>query len=122
MFNDIYKSEKDKEKEKILTRIVLFEKCRRYDFENNGLKYWYDKNGDVIRIDNDDCSLDIRRFLGFKGETYVEAGYVYAPYVSVFETTTISESEFTPTEKTKSRYSLKQLNPRYYSIIVVDNL
>ena len=96
-----------KKKEKSITRIVLFEKCKQYDFIRNGLKYWYDKNGNVIRIDNDDSSLDIRQFIGFK----VGAGYVFAPYIPLMVTPVVSQQDMVTNIITASniisRYSLK---------------
>ena len=122
----IYKTEKELDKELVFTRIVIFEKCRKYDFKSiGGLKYWYDKNGKTIRIDNDDSSLDIAEFIdivdivGFKGNTFLEAGYVYAPYVPVFTTPEVS---CTPSEQIASRYSKKRINNNFYGTISVQNL
>jgi hypothetical protein len=120
--SDLYKTEKELKKELVLTRIVIFEKCKPYDFKNNGLKYWYDKNGKVIRIDNDDSSLDMTQFIAFKGESFLEAGYVYAPYIPVMATQTIVESSFLPSEKIKSRYAMTQINSNLYSTITFGNL
>lgn len=88
----VYKN-KDFEKEKSITRVVLFEKLRAPDFINkSGLKYWYDKNGNTIRIDNEDSTVDLRDyFIGFKGSSYMDAGYVFAPYVPLETVPSISQ-------------------------------
>ena len=66
-------------KEKPITRIVLFEKCRQPDFEKNGLKFWHDKFEKIIRIDDENGYLDIGLYLNFKTTSFLEAGYVYSP-------------------------------------------
>jgi len=111
-----YQIYKHPEKEKPITRIVLFEKCRKFNFERSGLKYWLNKNGDTIRIDNDDCSLDMRDFLiGFKGSSHMEAGYVYAPYIPIQITEPILD--FTPRQGVVSRYANKKINTSYYGVV-----
>ena len=95
MFNKDYKnggvyiSENDLKKEIIATRVVLFEKCKPYDYINLGLKYWTDKDGNVIRIDDENCSLNLRDFIGYKGNSFIEAGYVWSPYISTTTTPAI---------------------------------
>jgi hypothetical protein len=100
-----------KEEEKSITRIVIFEKCKPYDFVKNGLKYWHDKNGNVIRIDNDDSSLDMKKFIGIKGNSFLGTGYVFAPYVPLMMTPATSERDlFTNilvASNIVSRYSTK---------------
>lgn len=118
IYSDIFKKTNLDILEKTnLTRIVLFEKCKIYDFENNGLKYWYNKNGTVIRIDNNDSSLDLLKYIGFKGESFLEAGYVYAPYIPNVITNSIFD--FNPSENIISRYATKQINNNYYGLVVI---
>jgi len=113
---ETYQVYKHPEKEKPITRIVLFEKCRKHDFENNGLKYWYDKNGKTIRIDNLDCSLDMRNYLtGFKGSSYMEAGYVFTPYIPMQLEPVVQD--FYPREGLVSRYETKKINTSYYGVV-----
>lgn len=115
IIQELIKSERE---ETTLTRIVLFEKCRKCDLEKNGLKYWYDKNGKTIRVDDANSTLDLRQFLGRKGTTFLEAGYVYAPYIPTFlEPEIINFQDFAVTSPLISRYATKQINSDYYDAV-----
>lgn len=106
------------EKKIAITRVILFEKCRQYDAEKNGLKYWYNKNGDIIRIDNNDYSLDMRYYIGSKGKSYLETGYIYANYVAVPSNPIVFDDDFVP-KTIQSRYSHKTINTSYYKNITI---
>ena len=111
-----YKTYRHIEKEKPITRVVLFEKCRKHDFENNGLKYWYNRNGDVIRVDDNDSSIDMKQYLiGYKGNSYMDIGYVYAPYIPAQLTEPILD--FSPQKGAISRYTKKKINTSYYGVV-----
>lgn len=48
-------------------------------------------------------------FLGLKGTTYLEAGYVYAPYIPM-----VIQEQFSPKKSIMSRYSEKTINKDFY--------
>lgn len=118
---NFYNNKKTGKSAEILTRIVIFEKCKKHNFENKGLKYWYDKFGNTIRIDDDNSSLDITQFINIKkSTTNIEAGYIWAPYVPIQNTEVIfNEQNFTPSKNIQSRYAITQINNNYYGIITV---
>lgn len=61
--------------------------------------------------------------LGHKGNTFLEAGYVYAPYIPLQLTATIYDpNDFTPRKGILSRYAKKMINNRFYGVILLDNL
>ncbi len=119
MFKNYIDTKKD---DNFFTRIVLFEKCKQYDFERGGLKYWNDKNGKVIRIDNNDSSLDIRQYIGIKGESFLEAGYVYAPYIPLYTEPALIDlsQKIINATNAMSRYSLNAIGSANYIICSVE--
>lgn len=61
--------------------------------------------------------------LGHKGNTFLEAGYVYAPYIPLQLTQTIVDpQDFTPRKGLMTRYAKKMVNNRFYGVIVIDNI
>lgn len=61
--------------------------------------------------------------LGHKGNTFLEAGYIYAPYIPLQLTQTIYDpSDFTPRKGLMTRYGKKMVNNRFYGVIYMDNL
>ena len=121
IIQELIKSEKE---ETTLTRIVLFEKCRKCDLEKNGLKYWYDKNGKTIRVDDANSSLDLKQFIiGRKGEAFLESGYIFAPYVPAFlEPAIINVQDFAANIPLVSRYATNRINFNYYNPISFPDL
>lgn len=58
-----------------------------------------------------------------KGESLFDTGYVYAPYVPLTLTPTLTHTtNFTPVKGIMTRYAKKMLNNRYYGHIVVHGL
>ena len=53
--------------------------------------------------------------IGWKSQTYLEAGYVYAPYVPM-----IDPSEFRPRRGMMSRYAERVVNNSFYGIVEHD--
>jgi hypothetical protein len=128
--SDLYKTEKELKKDLILTRIVIFEKCRQCDLEIVNLKYWFNKKGNVIRVDNGEGTIDINKLMssvsltgatsqviGFKSTTYLEPGYVFAPYIPINEVSIISESSFVPSKNITTRYATRQINSNLYGTL-----
>ncbi len=61
--------------------------------------------------------------LGHKGHTFLEAGYIYAPYIPLQLTQTIYDpNDFTPRKGLMTRYGKKMVNNRFYGVIYMDNL
>ena len=61
--------------------------------------------------------------LGHKGNTFLEAGYVYAPYIPLQLTQTITDpNDFTPRKGIMTRYAKKMVNNRFYGVIIIDNV
>lgn len=61
--------------------------------------------------------------VGHKGNTFLEAGYIYAPYIPLQLTQTIYDpNDFTPRKGIMTRYAKKMVNNRFYGVIYVDNI
>jgi len=61
--------------------------------------------------------------LGHKGNTFLEAGYIYAPYIPLQLTQTITDpNDFTPRKGIMTRYAKKMVNNRFYAVIIIDNI
>ena len=61
--------------------------------------------------------------LGHKGSTFLEAGFIYAPYIPLQLTATIYDpNDFTPRKGIMTRYGKKMVNNRFYGVIYIDNL
>lgn len=61
--------------------------------------------------------------LGHKGNTFLEAGYIYAPYIPLQLTQTIYDpNDFTPRKGIMTRYAKKMVNNRFYGVIFIDNI
>lgn len=61
--------------------------------------------------------------IGHKGNTFLEAGFVYAPYIPLQLTQTIYDpNDFTPRKGIMTRYAKKMINNRFYGVIYLDNL
>lgn len=114
-----YLNKKVEDENKVLTRIILFEKCKIYDYESmGGLKYWYDKNGKTIRIDNQNSTLDLTQFIG-KNTINANTGYIYAPYIPIVNTEIICDLDFQPNNIIQSRYATTQINNRFYGTLTL---
>jgi len=61
--------------------------------------------------------------VGRKGNSFLESGYVYAPYVPLQTTPTIFDPEnFTPRKGVMTRYGKRMVRPDMYGLVVVENL
>ncbi len=61
--------------------------------------------------------------LGHKGNSFLEAGYVYAPYIPLQLTSVITDpNDFTPRKGLMTRYAKKMINNRFYGVIRLDNI
>jgi hypothetical protein len=58
--------------------------------------------------------------VGFKGGSYLETGYVYAPYVPLIVTPTIFQpDDFTPRKGVMTRYGKKMVRSDFYGTVTV---
>ena len=61
--------------------------------------------------------------VGRKGKSFLESGYVYAPYVPLQTTPTIFGTEdFVPRKGVMTRYAKKMVRPDLYGLVVVQDL
>lgn len=61
--------------------------------------------------------------LGYKGGSFLETGYVYAPYVPLIVTPTLYEpNDFTPRKGVMTRYAKRMIRSDFYSVIKVINM
>ena len=61
--------------------------------------------------------------LGHKGDSLLDTGYIYAPYVPMQLTPTIyNDANFAPVKGIITRYAKKMVNSRYYGAIVCNGL
>ncbi|MDP3987429.1 MAG: hypothetical protein Q8P81_04360 [Nanoarchaeota archaeon] len=61
--------------------------------------------------------------VGRKGSSFLESGYVYAPYVPLQVTPTIfGVEDFTPRKGVMTRYAKKMIKPDHYGLVVVHKL
>ncbi len=61
--------------------------------------------------------------IGRKGSSFLESGYVYAPYVPLQVTPTIfGVEDFTPRKGVMTRYAKKMVRPDFYGLCIVTDL
>ena len=61
--------------------------------------------------------------VGRKGSSFLESGYVYAPYVPLQTTPTIfGQDDFVPRKGVMTRYAKKMVKPDHYGLVVVRGL
>jgi len=61
--------------------------------------------------------------VGRKGNSFLESGYVYAPYVPLQVTPTIfGPEDFVPRKGVMTRYGKKMVRPDMYGIVIVEDL
>lgn len=53
--------------------------------------------------------------VGYKGQSYLEGGYVYAPYLPLFTTPTVMLDDFVNRKGVITRYGKKVINPKFYA-------
>jgi Major capsid protein Gp23 len=64
-----------------------------------------------------------RILVGFKGSSFLETGYVYAPYVPLIVTPTIyAPEDFTPRKGVMTRYGKKMVRSDFFGTVVVQDL
>jgi hypothetical protein len=64
-----------------------------------------------------------RVLIGFKGGSFLETGYVYAPYVPLIVTPTIyAPEDFTPRKGVMTRYAKKLVRSDFYGTVTVEDM
>lgn len=64
-----------------------------------------------------------RVLVGYKGDSFLETGYVYAPYVPLIVTPTIfAPEDFTPRKGVMTRYAKKVVRPEFYGSVVCHDM
>jgi len=63
-----------------------------------------------------------KMLMGFKGQSFLDAGYAWCPYVTVQMTQTFEDpDDFSMKKGIRSRYALKRLRPEWYGLVTVTN-
>jgi len=61
--------------------------------------------------------------VGYKGGSFLETGYVYAPYVPLIVTPTIfAPEDFTPRKGVMTRYAKKMVRSDFYGRVIIKNM
>lgn len=61
--------------------------------------------------------------IGYKGSSFLETGYVYAPYVPLIVTPTLYEpNDFTPRKGVMTRYAKRMVRSDFYGKVIVTNM
>lgn len=61
--------------------------------------------------------------IGHKGNSFLEAGYIYAPYIPLQLTQTIYDpSDFTPRKGIMTRYGKEMVNNKFYGVVIINNI
>lgn len=72
------------------------------------------------RVFVDPYQTETQILMGFKGQSFLDAGYVYAPYVPFQLTNTMSKvDDFSFVKGLRTRYATKMLRPNMYGVINV---
>ena len=78
-----------------------------------------------MRIYKDPLFPNCKILLGFKGNSVLDAGYFYAPYIPMLSTPTVLDpNSFTPSKGIMTRYGKKLIEDGglYYGVITVSNI
>jgi len=60
--------------------------------------------------------------VGYRGQSFLETGAVYAPYIPLIMTPIVYDpNNFTPRRGVMTRYAKRMVRPEFYGIVVVDN-
>ena len=61
--------------------------------------------------------------LGYKGNSFLETGYVYAPYVPLVVTPTLYDpTDFTPRKGVMTRYAKRMVRSDFYGTVILKNM
>jgi hypothetical protein len=65
---------------------------------------------------NIDASVDQKNFLvGWKGQTFLDAGYVYSPYIPFYTTPLVVLDDFIARKGMATQFGKKRINGRFYN-------
>lgn len=57
--------------------------------------------------------------LAYKGSSFFETGYVYAPYIPLYTTPTIMDTDFVPRKALMTRYARKLVSSDFYASVTI---
>lgn len=57
--------------------------------------------------------------IGFKGSSFLDSGYVYAPYIPLYTTPTIVMDDFKGRKGMATQYGKRAVNARFYATMEV---
>jgi len=78
---------------------------------------------DKFKVYKNPNYADAAVLVGAKGEMFIEAGYVYAPYIPIFATQLLVDADFKAQRGFCTLYAKKVVNPyMYHRISVVNNV
>ena len=61
--------------------------------------------------------------LGYKGNSFLETGYVYAPYVPLVVTPTLYDpTDFTPRKGVMTRYAKRMVRSDFYGVVIIKSM
>ena len=107
----------------ILESSVLYKPVYSLDGEGqaSGMSIGADKVGNLsnrFTVYKDPYFPRNKILLGYKGGSYLETGYVYAPYVPLIVTPTIfAPEDFTPRKGVMTRYGKKMVRSDFYGTV-----
>ena len=66
---------------------------------------------------------DALMIVGYKGNSFLDSGYVYAPYIPLVAVPTLFDpNDFTPRKGVMTRYGKQMVRPDFYGVIIVLDL
>jgi hypothetical protein len=68
----------------------------------------------VGNIGTDPNQIGNEYLMGYKGSSFLDAGFVFAPYIPLYTTPTYVFADFVGTKGIMSRYGKKVINNRFY--------
>jgi hypothetical protein len=77
---------------------------------------------DQFKVYKNPNYADYAMLIGAKGEMFIEAGYVYAPYIPIFATQLLVDADFKAQRGFCTLYAKKVVNPyMYHRLTIIDN-
>jgi hypothetical protein len=75
-------------------------------------------------IDGEPIEINLKGdlLMGYKGDSYMDTGYFYAPYIPITQTPVVLDpNSFTPQKGILTRYGKKLLDKNLWGKVTVDN-
>lgn len=71
------------------------------------------------RVIADPMAPQNKLLLGYRGTSFFETGYVYAPYQPLYTTPTIIDTDFTPRKAVMTRFGRKLVSGDFYATVTI---